>query len=238
MRSPVEAPWLDRARRLMIRPCLLFLVWACAMAAPTHAQESWYAAIGGSYVLPVAEGRTDTCDGSFRVGTTQRIGRRIAGPALAVEANTRLGAFATSRPECFFFSPSEPPTDGTLLVEDRPWPFLTTEWFAADLRLRASLPLPGPELSLAVGPGSHWQKPRSNGSSRRRFYWVAGAGVLLGQGSGWRLALEGEWQFLREHYDRTNVTYEGGSVVGVEELGSVQKWLRTAGVTVSARFAW
>lgn len=211
-----------------------FLTLLSAATGRAHAQDEWRAATGVTVVLPIAAGRDDFCQPAYRIGVGQRVGRQIAGARLAVEANIRAHVVATSDAQCVYAPVQFPPPDGTYLVEDRPAPYLTTRFVAGDLRLRATLPNPSATPTFSLGYGRHWQHRGFYPGSGTRPYLVAGVGMLVGTGPRWRVAIEGEYQALRERFDRRRVTWLGGQMTGNEDLGMVREWLQAVGITVSA----
>lgn len=212
----------------------LFLILLAGVTARAHAQGKWRAASGATYVLPVEAGNKGDCGDAYRVGVLQRVGRQVAGAHLAVEANLRAHLIATANDSCVYGPVQFPPPDGTYIVEDRAAPYLTTRFLAGDLRLRATLPTPSTTPMFSLGYGRHWQHRGFYTGSGTRPYLVAGVGMLVGTGPRWRLAIEGEYQALRESFDRRRVTWLGGQMTGNEELGTDREWQRAVGITVSA----
>lgn len=217
---------------------LLLAALALLTGPAAHAQNEWRAATGATFVLPVAAGEQTDCSGTYRIGVLQRVGRQIAGARLAVEANLRAHLIATSREECIVEPPIGPPPDGTYIRDARAAPYLTSQFFAGDLRLRATVPAAFATPMISLGYGRHWQGGGFGTPSGTRPYLVAGAGVLVGSGPRWRLAIEGEYQTLRERFGRRRVTWAGGQMTGNEDLGTVREWLRAVGITVSAVVAF
>jgi hypothetical protein len=213
-----------------------FLLIALALLTTSegHAQGVWQAAAGATYVLPVQAGISGGCTNVYRIGVLQRVGRQIAGPRLAVEANLRSHLLATSKNFCVFEPSIFPPPDGTRIEDDRAGRYLTSRFFAGDLRLRATLPVSPVAPTLSLGHGRHWQESGFNGLSGTRPYWVAGVGLLLGTGPRWRLGIEGEYQMLRDSWLRRQVTWAGGQQTANESLGTFHEWLRASGITLSA----
>jgi hypothetical protein len=207
---------------------------AMMIATEGYAQGPWRAAAGGTYTLPTDAGRDRMCRSAYRIGIMQRLGREIAGPRLTVEANLRSNLIATSRDFCIYEPPIGPVPDGTRIVDDRASPYLTSRFFASDLRLRATLPASGVTPMVNLGYGRHWQDGGLDGASGNRPYWVAGIGLLLGSGPRWRVGIEGEYQLLRDSWRRRRVTWEGGQVTGNESLGTFHEWQRAIGITASA----
>ncbi len=198
-----------------------------------HAQGVWRAAAGATYVLPAEAGQTGDCGDVFRLGVLQRVGRQIAGSRLTLEGNFRSHLIATSKDTCVYGPVQYPPPDGTYIVDDRAAPYLTTRFFAGDLRLRATLPASSVAPMISVGYGRHWQDRGHHVASGTRPYWVAGVGVLVGSGPRWRLGVEGEYQVLRDAWLRRRVTWADGQMTGNESLGTFQEWLRASGITIS-----
>lgn len=223
-------------RCLAVTVLLLYLTAGATTQA--HAQGAWRAAIGATYVLPVEAGSTGGCGNAYRVGVLQRVGRQIAGARLAVEANLRSHLIVTAQSPCVYAPEPFPPPDGTYQVEDRPPPYLTTRFLAGDLRLRATLPTASTTPMISLGYGRDWQRRGLYAGSGTRPYLVAGAGVLVGSSPRWRLAIEGEYQALRESFGRRQVTWSGGQMTGNEDLGTVREWRRAVSITVSAVVAF
>lgn len=213
---------------------LLFIGLAMLTARGGHAQGVWQVAAGATYVFPAEAGRDRDCWSAYRIGVLQRVGRQIAGPRLALEANLRSHLLGTPKDICILEPPISPPPDGTRIEDHRAAPYLTSQFLAGDLRLRATLPVPFVTPMISLGYGRHWQDGGHRGMSGTRPYWVAGAGAMLGGGPRWRLGIEGEYQVLRDSWLRRRVTWAGGQMTGNESLGTFHEWLRASGITISA----
>ena len=108
-----------------------------------------------------------------------------------------------------------PPPDGIYLEEDRV-NLLSRSFITTDVRLATAL-FETP-VSLAVGGGNAWH------DGYDLPYLVFAAGVSILDRPGYRLGLEGEYQWLRVSSEQVRRTYQDFQLVSEEPLGRVRQW--------------
>ena len=108
-----------------------------------------------------------------------------------------------------------PPSDGVYLEEDRV-NLLSRSFITTDVRLAAALG--ETPVSVAVGGGNAWH------DGYDLPYLVFAAGVSILDRPGYRLGLEGEYQWLRVSSEQVRRTYQDFQLVAEEPLGRVHQW--------------
>ena len=108
-----------------------------------------------------------------------------------------------------------PPPDGTYLEEDR-INLLSQSFITTDVRL--ALGLGATPLQVAAGGGYAWHEGHDLP------YLVLGAGFPILVRPSVRIALEGEFQWLRVSSDQFRRTYQDFELVAEEPLGRVHQW--------------
>ena len=108
-----------------------------------------------------------------------------------------------------------PPPDGVYLEEDR-INLLSRSFITTDVRLAAAMG--ETPVSVAVGGGNAWH------DGYDLPYLVFAAGVSILDRPGYRLGLEGEYQWLRVSSEQVWRTYQDFQLVAEEPLGRVRQW--------------